>query len=275
MRHAIVLLLILPCVRAEEIPDLRIGLRTDAKNANQIRPENLQALVKRFLKVGVIALDGKNNAEAEALINEARDFPEIMIRVLIRPGFPNAVPGADNDVRARVAAVLGLSQDRRTMLPLLESSVIDPDDGVRRTAAKALALLEEPVALRKLADLAISRDRQRAPWPVRKLACQALRRYGDKEAVERVLREVSFELAAGNPFDPKNPLRGKGAGIGSENPLALPTSTPDLHLSEQDLYPALSALKELTGNGFDKGEKDVKTWQKWWDAEREKFSFKD
>jgi hypothetical protein len=144
---------------------------------------------------------------------------------------------------------------------------------VRLAAADALVMLEEPVALRKLVDLAVMPDYSRFPWAVRKNACHAIIRYGSKDAVERLLRELSYELAAGNQLDPKNRLRGAPSGLGTDNPMMLPDGPPDLHLSEQDLYPVLCALKEVTGKTFDLGEKDMKTWMEWWKKDGANFKF--
>jgi hypothetical protein len=218
----------------------------------------------------------EKSADAVALAEEAKNRPEVYIRIIIPPGQPNFVSEATPPQRARAACVLGMSGDRRAMVPLLMSSCYDSDEIVRLTAGKALPLLEEPVAMRKLVDVAISRDFTHIPWPIRKNACAALRHYGDKEAVERIVTEVAFELAGGNPLDVHNRLRGvpKG-GLGTDNPIGMPDSTPDLKLSEQDMYPALSALKEITGQTFAKSEKDVKTWTEWWDKSKEKFAFKE
>ena len=76
-------------------------------------------------------------------------------------------------------------------------------------------------------------------------------------------------------LDRKNMLRGKGSGIGTDNPLAIPDPGPNQQLAETDIYPALSAIKEVTGMSFDKGEKDMKTWYVWWNREGTKFAFKD
>ena len=263
--------------------DIRIGTRP-------VKPEELSkteiaATLKRLGKNPPAAKPGdtarpdagwEKSADAVALIEDAKNRPEACIRIIIPPGQPNFVSDATPWQRARAATVLGLSGDRRAMVPLLMSSCYDPDDAVRAAAGRALPLLEEPVALRKLVDVAISRDYTHIPWPIRKNACAALRRYGDKEAVERIVTEVAFELAGGSPLDPHNRLRGvpKG-GLGTDNPIGMPDSTPDLRLSEQDMYPALSALKEVTGQTFAKSEKEVKTWTEWWEKSKEKFAFKD
>lgn len=260
---------------AEDEGDMRIGLKPQPASPREVTTEDLQAAVKQLT-----AAPANNDAtpwdrtpEAAALAAQAQENPELFARLLIPPGYPKAFPKADKHVRARAAAVLGLSRDLRALQPLVDSSVYDPEDSVRLAAAKALRLLDEPVALRKLVDLASARDYQKFPWPVRKSACVALRRYGDVAAIERLLRELSYELAGGNPVDPKNHLRGASVGIGTDNPMGIPTSTPDLQLSEQDLYPVLAAVKELTGVSFTKGEKDFKTWQQWWSKEGPKFRF--
>jgi len=266
-----------------EDADLRVGVRNETK-AREFIPEVYRDVSRRLAKIpppvsaaGTNEIPGavwEKNDEAQAFIKDARNVPELYARLLIPPGFPNAVAEASKEVRVRAAAVLGQCRDRRALDPLINSSVYDPEEAVRATAAASLRLLEEPVAVRKLVDLAVAKDRQRYPWAVRKSACQALRRYGDKEALERLLKELSYELAAGNPLDKNNKLRGKAAGIGTENPLAIPDAPPDLQLSAEDLYPVLSAVKEVTGVSFDKGEKDMKTWFVWWHKEGAKFAFK-
>ena len=57
--------------------------------------------------------------------------------------------------------------------------------------------------------------------------------------------------------------------------MGAPDSAPDLHLSEPDLYPALSAIKEVTGQSFTKDEKEVKTWTDWWEKAKDKIVLKD
>ena len=256
----------------EETADVRIGARPKSV---QNAAEELQALIKRVIAAGPVALQGERSDAVASLINEAKTQPDLFVKLLVPPGFPNSVPKAEKEVRLRAAAICGLTRDWRAMQPLINSSVYDPEDAVRAAAAKALVLLDEPIAMRKLVDIAIAPDRTKFPWLVRKLACQALRRYGDKEAIERVMKELAFELAAGNPIDPKNKLRGKSSGIGTDNALAIPDSTPDLNLKEEDLYPALSAMKELTGQSLDRMDKDFRAWQMWWKQEREKFVMKE
>lgn len=270
-------LLLPPCVAGD---DLRVGARTESK-ARDFIPEVYRDVSRRLAKLPPphaatesFGAAWEKNADAQAFIKDARQVPELYARLLIPPGFPNAIAESNKEVRLRAASALGLGLDRRALDPLVNTSVYDPDETVRQTAAKALKLLDEPVAVRKLVDLASAKDRQRYPWPVRKSACQALKNVGDKEAIERLLKELSYELAAGNPLDKNNRLRGKAAGIGTENPLAIPDSPPDLQLSQEDLYPVLSAVKEVTGVAFDKAEKDMKTWFVWWNKEGAKFAFK-
>ena len=150
-----------------------------------------------------------------------------------------------------------MTQDRRFLDALVIASVYDADENVRFAAAKALARLEEPVAIRKLMDITLSSDLRRYPWPVRRIASIALRRYNDQEVMERLMKELSFELAGGNPVDPKNHLRGKGQGLGSDNPMGVQDSGLAYGVPDTDLYPVLSAAKEITGMNFDKHEKDT------------------
>lgn len=266
--------------------DIRVAVRPESKAPREFLPAVYRDVAQRLAKLpaplpakpataGVPGANWEKLDEAQAFIKDARNVPELYARLMIPPGFPNAIADANADVRIRAAAVLGQSRDRRAVDSLVNSSVYDSEESVRFTSVKALKLLEEPVALRRLVDLSIAPDRQKFPWPVRKSACAALRRYGDKEAVERLLKELSYELAGGNPLDKKNPLRGRGAGIGTENPLALPDPGPNEQLAETDNYPVLSAVKEVTGQSFDKGEKDMKYWYVWWNREGTKFAFKD
>lgn len=277
MRVRLVLVFALLALSAPGEEELRIGTRAGPR---EVTAEDLQALVKRLVPPAVKGAARKaagewEKSEAATFTAEARENPELFSRLLIPPGYPRAVPRAETEVRRRAAVILGLSRDRRALQALLDSAVYDPEDTVRLAAAKALRLLDEPVAMRKLVDLAIAADRSKYPWAARKSACVALKRYGDAAAVERLLKELSFELAGGNALDPKNRMRGLASGIGTENPLALPDAPPDLRLSEQDMYPVLSALKEVTGMSFDKGEKDMKTWLGWWKKEGVKFGFKE
>ena len=260
----------------EPQPEMRIAARPQNVKPREASSVELAALVKRVEKS--ISVDGiwEKSADATAFCAESKDQPELFMRLLIPPAFPQAVPQATKDIRIRVTRILGIGQDRRAMLPLLNSCVYDPEDAVRLSAAKALALLEEPIAMRKLGDIAMARDYIQFPWTVRKCACQALRRYGDKEVMEWLLRELGYEMAGGNARDSKNKLRGSGSGLGTDNPLGIiQDNPPDLHLSEQDQYPVLSAIKEITGKNFGTTDKDFKTWLQWWDKNSDKFTFKD
>jgi hypothetical protein len=254
--------------------DLEIGTRQSGGKAPEPTPEQFQALLRKLTAPAPVKTAWEKSDAAQSLVSNAKAEPELFFRVMIPPKFPRAVANAGTEVRAHAAAVLGQTRDRRMLQALINSAVYDPECAVRDAAADALVRLEEPIALRKLVDIAISADYQKYPWPVRKSACQAIKRYGDKEAVERMLREFTYEVAAGSPLDSKNKIRGHIRGIGTDDPMALPSAPPDLHLSEQDLYPALSALKEVTGKSFNTGEKDVKTWAAWWKKESDKFEFK-
>jgi hypothetical protein len=214
----------------------------------------------------------------QAILAHARAKPEVFGRILRTPNYPGSACIHDAAVRGRAAEVLGLAGDRRAMQDLLDSCLQDPEISVRAGAAQALPRLEEPVALRKLVDLAIS---PQYAWAGRRLAIEALRRYGDKEAVERMLGELSFELAGGQLLDPLNPLRSQPPEPVVIHPTILPPvrvvdvpphgGTPEFNR----LYPVLAAFKELTGASFTTGEKDFKTWKEWWEQNREKFQFKE
>ena len=110
-----------------------------------------------------------------------------------KPQFPGAVSRVTPEVRARASMVAGMTQDRRFMLSLIDAAIYDPDDSARFVAAKALPLLEEPAAIRKLQDIAISTDNQKHPWALRRMACVALRRYGSPEILERLFDFYSYK----------------------------------------------------------------------------------
>lgn len=262
--------------RPAEDPNFQIGVRPQPKKM-EASSEQAQALLKR---IAALKLDAKQllaqAPEAAELISDCRDDPAALIRLMLPPQFPGGLSKVSVEVRARGAALAGLTQDRRLMQALMDAAVYDPEEAVRFSAAKALPQLEEPVAIRRLMDLAISTDSQKHPWVLRKSACIALRRYGSQEILERLLKELSFELAGGNQRDSKNRLRGKGTGIGTDNPLGVQDAIqPDYGAPETELYPVLSAVKEITGQTFDKNEKDMKTWIAWWKADGGKFEFKD
>jgi hypothetical protein len=230
-------------------------------------------LVKKLKTPAPEAQLWHETAVAVELTNLAKRSPEGFFPILKAPQLPQSARIREAEVRARTAVILGQAGHRAALEPLLQSCISDPDDEVREAAAKALRLLGEPVGLRRLTDIAI--DRRYAWNGPRRLACIALRRWGDKEAVERLLSAFSYEVAGGNPLDPRNPLRRPQGGVGTDNPLGLPEATPAPaeNREETHLYPALSALKEITGMKFDQGEKDVKTWNKWWLMNQDLFVF--
>lgn len=245
------------------------GLRIEAAPKNTRRDERglRQKLLERFEELTV---DTQADAGLKGLIAEARQRPEVFVALLKAPGLRGGANVRNAVVRAKVAYVLGEAGDRRAMEPLIEACLRDPDDRVRFAAARALPRLGEPIALRRLVDRAVD---PRSGWPYRQLASIALRRYGDKEAIERLLMEVSFELAGGNARDPKNKLRAPTGGLGTDNPMMLPPGPPSGNTDERVIYPALTALKEVTKTGFDSGEKDFKTWKLWWEKNRDTFKF--
>lgn len=269
--------------------DISIGVRTPNTKPEEVSQNELQECLKKLGEKMPKALppDPKTQTpvnadagwekspEAAKLAGEVRNRPEPYMRMIIPPGAPNSVPRATDELRTRAAWILGLSTDRRALPYLVNAAVYDSCEFTRYAAAKALVMLEEPVAMRKLVDIAVSHDFQHCPWLIRKTACLALKRYGDKEAIDRLISEVSFELAGGNALDVHNRLRGVPKGIGTDNPLGVPDAPPITNLSEQDLYPALSAVKEVTGQTFSKGEKDVKTWLSWWNDSKDKFALKE
>ncbi|MCW8133396.1 MAG: HEAT repeat domain-containing protein [Planctomycetota bacterium] len=243
-----------------------------------VRPElpadQARKLAKELEKVNIPGgTDWEKSAEAMAMAERARETPEAFAAVLKAPGQRGSGNVNDAVIRAKAAAVLGLTGDRRAMQPLLDACFEDPDDRVRWAAAKALPKLEEPIALRKLVDVAVA---AKYPWPTRKLASIALRRYGDKDGVERLMSELSYELAGGNFRDPKNAPRAATSGPGTDNPMGLPLDNmPTQPEDDTVIYPALSAMREVTGVSFDAGEKDMRTWREWWKKAGPDFQFKD
>ena len=253
---------------------IQIGVRPPPKTPEATQ-DQVRALQKRIEQTPIDANVNPNPDVAE-LVVAARANPGVLAKILLPPQFAGAFSGIKPEVRTRAARLAGLTQDRRVMQALVDASVYDPDETTRFAAAKALPLLEEPVSIRKLMDLATSGDTQHHPWVLRKMACIALRRYASQEVIERLMKELSFELAGGNPYDPKNSMRGKGRGLGSDNPLGVQDNIlPAYGVPDTDLYPVLSAVKEITGKTFDSGEKDMKTWIAWWKVDGQKFVFKD
>lgn len=217
--------------------------------------------------------DWEKSPEVRAMVERAAQSPESFAAALKAPGWPGGANVQDATIRAKAAVLLGLAGDRRAMQPLLDACFEDPDDRVRWAAAKALPKLDEPIAMRKLVDAAVS---ARANWPTRKLASIALRRYGDKQAVERLMGELSFELAGGNFRDPKNKPRAATTGPGTDNPMGLPTENlPTQAEDDTVIYPALSAMREVTGNPLPGLDKDMKFWREWWKKNEATFALKD
>jgi hypothetical protein len=257
-------------VAAEQ--DVRIGARSDTapKESASKEPtyEQLQGLVKR-LSAGAAAdkTPWEKSELPQTFVEEARANPELFSRLLIPPGYPKAVSRADAPLRARAARVLALAADYRNIQALVNCSVYDPEEKVRAAAADALVQMNEPVAMRKLVDLAIAPEYVKYPWAVRKNACQALKGFSRKEVAERLLRELSYELAGGNPLDSKNKPRGVAQGIGTDNPLMMPNDPVTVKLKDEDAYPVMSALKEITGAALKMNEKDMKSWREWWKTE--------
>jgi len=253
---------------------VQIGARPAEVAPQKIAPEQFQAVIQRIVKAPAPA-GNEQNEKVLALVLEARTTPELFTPLLIPERAPNAIPRADKEVRLRTATLLGMSNDRRALQALINSAVYDPDEKVRAAAGLALPKLEEPSAMRKLMDLAVARDPRKFPWAARKSACAALRRYGDITVVDRILKELSYELAAGNPLDSKNKPRGVPSGIGTDNPLMLQDTAPPSGIPEEDMYPVLSAFKEVTRAELPPtaSERDLRSWQKWWRENKGTFKF--
>jgi HEAT repeat protein len=270
--------LLLPLLVVLAVPlsaeDFDIKARPEAKPAKPKEPTTaeIQDLVKR-LSANVVndKTPWEQSKQPQTFVAEARENHELFKRLLIPPGYPNAVSRADGPLRIRAAIVLGLTSDYRAIQPLVNSSVYDPDEKVRAAAVDALVAMNEPAAMRKLVDLAIAPNYTKYPWAVRRSASLALKRYNSKQTIERLLHQLSYELAGGNPLDPKNKPRGVAKGLGTDNPMMLYDDTPTVKLDDTNAYPVLSALKEITGASFDHGEKDMKTWLEWWKKEEPKF----
>jgi hypothetical protein len=81
------------------------------------------------------------------------------------------VPVSHLDEALNALVLLAYLHGGPAVASVAELGLSDPDDRVRLVAAKALPGLEEPVALRKLVDVAIS---GRNPWPVRRAACAGI-----------------------------------------------------------------------------------------------------
>ena len=234
--------------QAEESVEIRPAQKTPRPAA--LDRDAARKLAQRLASLSNLdTAEWEKSAEVQDLVAEARDRPELLAQVLKAPGLPGGANIAEGAVRAKAAALLTLGGDRRAMQPLLDACFQDPDDRVRQAAARCLPRLEEPIALRRLVDVAVSNKQN---WPTRKLAAIAIRRYGDKEGVVRLLTELSFELAGGNALDPKNKPRAVISGPGSDNPMGMPLEQAPLGQPDETIiYPALSALKEVTGVAFD------------------------
>lgn len=243
----------------------------------KLLPEHFQAAIQRILKSPAPTVENEQKEAVLALVTEIRATPELFIPLMIPTGYPNAIPKADKEVRLRVATLMGLSGDRRLLQTLINSAVYDPDEKVRVAAGFAIPRLDEPAAIRKLMDLAIAKDARKYPWAHRKAAAAALRRYGDLYVVDRLMKELGYELAGGNILDVKNRPRGKQVGLATDNPLMLPDSAPANPPPPEDMYPVLYALKEVTRAELKHGEneKDVRSWQAWWRAAKPAFKFAD
>lgn len=236
------------------------------------RPEKVELSDIRALAKRLADLKDTDNAEKQALIAMAKERPELFARLVKTPARP-----AETQTHLRAIQFMGSAGDRRAMDALLGACFEEPDESVRHAAAKALAQLEESTALRKLIDVAVT---PKFPWATRQCACAALRQYGDKEAVERLLSLLSFELAGGQARDPKNPLIKSPGGLGSEDPFQVGgDNLPVGPVDDRTLYPVLHAVREVTGATFEKtgsnvkNEKDYRTWQQWWRDNQATFKF--
>lgn len=256
---------------------VEIGVRRPDAAPVKILPEHFQAAIQRVLKAPAPVPPHDQSEAVLALVTEIRSTPELFLPLLTPPGFPNAVPKSDKVVRLRVATLMGLSADRRCLQTLINSAVYDPEETVRIAAGQAIPKLEEPSAIRKLMDIAIAKDARKYPWHHRKAAAAALRRYGDLYVIERLLKELSYELAGGNILDVKNRPRGRQSGLATDNPLMIPDSAPANPPPPEDMYPVLHALKEVTRAELKHGdnEKDVRSWQAWWRNAKPAFKFQD
>jgi HEAT repeat protein len=94
---------------------------------------------------------------------------------------------ADRDVRCAAAETLGMTGDKRTVVPLT-AALRDKNAGVRRCSAEALGRLRDARALQPLiAALSDGYKDRSGEHPVRRSAAAALKMFGDVQAVESLI----------------------------------------------------------------------------------------
>ena len=254
---------------AADEPEIAIA-RPPKKNGDHPPKNERDAMIADLTNLGGM-LGSEKDAVArdkaiEGLLVKVQQEPEQFVKLLHdgRDGKPLPEPA-----RRAIVELGRRSGDRRFMEELIFRSIYDVDPRVRLESAKALPALDEPAALRKLVDIAVSGGA--AERETRNRAAIAIRRYGSVEGIRRLINLMGIEIAGGNPWDSKNQPRTKTPplGIAEVKDFGIPsTARPDV----RDLYRAYAALVTVTGT--DLGV-DPSAWINWWKTSQATFQFKD
>ena len=187
---------------------------------------------------------------------------------------------ADKNPELREAATtaLGRLRDRSVTPQLVEVALGDPDAEVRRLAGKAMKLVGDVSAIKRIAPYLAYKEKY-----VRIRAARALGEIGDVRAVPDLIEGLYIKVRTISRLDPFN--RGVGAGTtvtpsgGSTITTVKPSTTgkmggstlllrkePSDSTSFEENQAALDSLKKITGQDLDFSKSK---WRTWWENSRE------
>lgn len=187
---------------------------------------------------------------------------------------------ADKNAELREAATMALGRlkDRSVTPQLVEVALDDPDAEVRRLAGKAMKLVGDVSAIKRIAPYLANKEKH-----VRVRAARALGEINDVRAVPDLIEGLYVKVRSISRLDPFN--RGVGAGttvsasggstitrvkspaaskMGGSSLLLRKEPTDSTNFEENQA--ALDSLKKITGQDFDFSKNK---WRTWWENSRE------
>lgn len=217
------------------------------------------------------AVDGSETAGAgeNAAVSLVKNNPALrgdLYKIVKNP------PNGDKAREIRRKAILLVGRSRRfdMIATLLEILLTDTDSPTVEATAKALRWMKYDRMAQVLADLAALNKvrfyRERATFGLAVVA--------DSAGIDRLLFHAGFQVAGGQTNDQHNPLIEVGGSqlnamefLQSRAPQTGRENTAD----QTPLYPALTALRAVSGKDF---KTNLSDWRLWWAGAKAEFQYR-
>jgi len=182
------------------------------------------------------------------------------------------------ELREAATMALGRLKDPSVTPHLVEVAMDDPDIEVRRLAGKAMKLVGDLSAIKRIAPYLAHMDKH-----LRVRAARALGEIDDVRAVPELIEGLYVKVRVVSRLDPFNRGVGAGTTVSSSGGKTITTVQPSTasktggsstllqkeptdSSSFEENQAALDALKKITGQDFDFSKKK---WRTWWENSRE------